>query len=255
MQEIDSYRDRKTVPCGGCMTAYNFHCGQILARKYEVTRQLSTTRVSEFYQLNERITGIERTAKFFSANLGPAAAQVARTYAMKLHKLRDCDILMPYRTHETFSYRGHDVTFLVSDQVEGELLETFLAHRPAARLNGFEGLHLLHALAQGVEKMHCAGEHHGELTSKNIMIRRIGLGFRVKMLDFGPLNGTKPAMIKQDVEDLIKLFVTATGGPARWAKQARPVQLTCQALRRSFNEGQLRNAGDLRRHLESLAWK
>jgi serine/threonine protein kinase len=231
--------------------AYNFARGQVLARKYEVMQRLRAGRRGELYRLHERVTGIERTAKVFAPVHG---RRLAQNYAMKLHRLRHCDILMPYRTHETFSYQGEEVTFLVSDFFDGEPLGAFLARQPSERLNPFEGLHLLHSLAAGVEKVHAAGEHHGDLDLASILVRRVGLGFRVKLVDLDPLHAAKPAIIKQDVADLLSLFARATAWPRALTRQPRPVRAACQTLRTRFDDGKLKHAGDLRRHLECLSW-
>ena len=50
------------------------------------------------------------------------------------------------------------------------------------RLSPFEALHLLHALVRGVEEIHAVGEYHGDLHSDNIIVRRRGLGFEVKVV-------------------------------------------------------------------------
>lgn len=233
--------------------AYNFPRGHVLARKYEVLQQLRSGRLGELYQLSERVTGIERTAKFFIPSFN-GGGRLAHTYAMKLHKLRNCDILMPYRTHETFSHQGKEVTFLVSDLVEGELLAKFLAAEPGGHLGPFEGLHLLHSLASGVEKMHLAGEHHGDLTTGNIMVRRHGLHFRVKLIDLDPLHVAKPAMIKQDVAELIALFAEVTAWRRLSLRQPKVIRNAVTSLKQAFIGGKLKHAGDLKHHLENLNW-
>ncbi len=86
---------------------------------------------------------------------------------------------------DSISYSGPDrlsqdpVTFLVSEYVEGELLSSFLSRQPGKRLMPFEGLHLLYALAKGVEPIHHAREYHGDPHNENVIIRRRGISFDV----------------------------------------------------------------------------
>ncbi|MEN9834901.1 MAG: hypothetical protein RL011_1094, partial [Pseudomonadota bacterium] len=91
--------------------SFNFARGQVLARKYEVVNRVSARASGELYLLSEQATGIERTAKFFSPELDPKN-RIAGACAMKMHRLRHCDIQFQYRTQETISVDGRDVTFL-----------------------------------------------------------------------------------------------------------------------------------------------
>jgi hypothetical protein len=175
---------------------------------------------------------------------------MATFYARKLHKLRHCDILMQYRTQETITVDGQAVTFLVSDTFKGEPLASFLARQPGGRLPVFEGAHLLHALAAGVEKMHALGEHHGALSLDNVIVSRRGLGFRVKVIDLLHGGGRK----HDDVYDLIRLFHEATGGARHYAKHPPAVRAICLGLRRPLIEARFRDAGALKAHLETMEW-
>ena len=66
---------------------------------------------------------------------------------------------------------------MLSDFVEGELLSKFLKRQRGGRLSPFQGIHLLHALASGIECIHSLGEYHGDLHTENIIVTRFGLGF------------------------------------------------------------------------------
>ena len=106
-----------------------------------------------------------------------------RFYAKKLHKLRECSVLIQYHTQELVEHEGFPITMLVSDYVEGELLAEFLKRQPGRRMGWFQGLHLLHGLAAGIEAIHDMGEYHGDLHDENIIINRRGIGFEIKLLD------------------------------------------------------------------------
>jgi serine/threonine protein kinase len=232
---------------------FDFAPGRILARKYQVLSRLGARPTGELYRLSERATDIERTARFFAPHLDPEN-RLANRCAQKLHKLRHCDILMHYRTQETIKVQGRPVTFLVSDQVRGVPLSRFLANQPGGRLAWFQAMHLLHALATGLEKVHNAGEYHGELGIDNIAVRRHGLGFKVKLLDLSPLTGAPRHAVQNDVYDLLRVFHEAIGGARFYSDLPDEVREMCCGLRRPATFAKYHHAGELKRHLETMSW-
>src|SRR5690349_14203221 len=122
------------------ISSFDFQPGRSLAKKYEVISRLGSGWEGEVYLLKERSTGIERAAKFFFPHRNKADKSI-NFYAKKLHKLRDCPALIQYHTLETIHHNGHDISFLISDYVEGEILLEFLASQPGGRLDVFQGLH------------------------------------------------------------------------------------------------------------------
>lgn len=236
-----------------CLTAFNFAPGEVLANKYEVLDQLGAGWEGEVYRLRERATGIERAGKFFFPQRNPHDRAV-RFYAKKLHKLRHCPILIQYHTQEQIRYRGIPITFLVSEYVEGELLKSFLRRQPGRRLSPFQGLHLLHALAIGVEAIHAVHEYHGDLHASNIIVRRYGISFDLKLLDMFHWGPPKPENIHDDVCDLVRIFYDSIGGASRYAQQPPEVKAICCGLKRSLIVKKFRTAGKLRQYLETMAW-
>jgi len=237
------------------MTApsYNLSPGRVVARKYQVVSQVGTAREGELYRIAECATGIERTGKFFYPQMNPNN-RVATYYAKKLHRFRHCNILMQYRTQETVRLNGREVAVLVSDSLPGAFLTDFLAERPGRRMMTLEALHLLHALAKGVEPMHAVGEPHGHLTLDNVIVSRQGLGFSVKLVDLLPAAGKSAALIKADVYAMLKIFYEAIGGARYYASQPVAVKGLVLGLRKNAIEERFRDAGDLRIHLESMQW-
>lgn len=231
---------------------YEFAPGHVLARKYEVMARVGRGVRGEIYMLSERATGIERTAKFFHPELG--SERRAARQAQKLHKLRHCEVLVPYRTQETISVGGRDVTFLVSDFVHGEPLTRFVALQPGRRLTPFEALHLLRELAVGVEKVHAAGEHHGSLVAEHVLVQRRGLGFRVRLLDLSAERSASSSK-QDDVYDLLRMFYDVMGGAKAYAAAPAPIKDLCLGMRRTKIRQRYRDAGELRRHLETLDWR
>ena len=225
----------------------------MLARKYEVIQPLGRGWEGEVYLVRERNTSIERAVKLFYPQRNPRD-KVASFYARKLHKLRHCPIAIQYHTSEIITCQRVPITLLVSDFVEGELLSDFLRRQPGKRLTAYPALHLLHALASGIECIHQMREYHGDLHSDNIMVQRYGLGFELKLLDFFHWGASKPENIRNDVVDLVKLLHEAIGGRRHYSKQPPEIKAICCGLKRSLILKKFRTAGQLRKYLENMQW-
>ena len=161
---------------------FDFRPGHRIARKYEVIARIGTGWEGEVYKIRETGTGIERAAKAFFPHRN-VRNRTAREFARRLHALRECPIIIQYYTQEIIRFRGQEVTVLLSEFVEGELLSEYVARAPGKRLHVFQAVHLLHALASGLESIHRAGEYHGDLHEDNIMVRRVGLFYELKLLN------------------------------------------------------------------------
>lgn len=119
----------------------------------------------------------------------------------------------------------------------------------------FEGLHLLYALAKGVEPIHHAREYHGDLHNENVIIRRRGISFDVKLVDMFNWGTADAKSICEDVFDLIRIFYDALGGARLYSKHPpRVKQIFCR-LKRSLIASKFRTVGDLRSHLETMDWE
>jgi tRNA A-37 threonylcarbamoyl transferase component Bud32 len=232
---------------------FDFPPGTVLAEKYQVVAQLGTGWEGEVYILRECATGIERAGKFFFPHRNPRN-RVANYYARKLHKLRNCPILIQYHTQGTITYQEAPIRLLVSEYVEGELLSHFLRRQPGGRISVFQGLHLLHALARGIEAIHDLHEYHGDLHEDNVIVRRFGLSFDLKLIDFFHWGRATPENIHDDVCDLIRIFYDAIGGQKHYAKHPPEVKAICCGLKRSLILKRFRNAAQLRQHLETMQW-
>lgn len=235
------------------LTHFRFSPGTILADKYEVISKLGSGWEGEVYRVSEIGLGVERAAKLFFPHRN-RKNHATRFYARKLHKLRECPILIHYHNQELLDYRGHTVTCLISEFVEGELLSRFLKRQPGRKISVFEGLHLLHTLAAGVEMIHKAGEYHGDLHDENIIIRRKGIHFDFKLVDM--FNWGKPSAdnIRDDVCDLIRVFYDAIGGAKQYSRHRKEIKSICCGLKRSLIIKKYRTAGKLREYLENMVW-
>jgi serine/threonine protein kinase len=234
--------------------SFDLKPGRVIARKYEILSLLGDGWEGEVYLVRELATGIERTAKFFfpQRNIRDRALKF---YARKLHKLRKCPIVIQYSTQDTIVFRKTPISFLVSEFVEGELLSNYLARQPGQRLMPFQALHLLYALARGIECIHSAGEYHGDLHPDNIIVQRVGLEFELKLLDMFHWGAPSAENIRDDVIDLIRIFYDALGGNNHYAKQPVAVKEICCGLKRTLITHKFRTAGKMRKYLESMQWE
>jgi serine/threonine protein kinase len=233
---------------------FNLHAGRLLANKYRVIKCLGAGWEGEVYLVREEVSGIERAAKFFFPQRNPGNRTLS-FYAKKLHKLRHSSILIQYHTQETIRYRGVPITFLVSEYVEGQLLSDFLSRHPGKRLSPFQGLHLLHALASGIESIHHMREYHGDLHTDNIVIQRFGLSYNLKLLDMFHWGAARKRNIHDDVCDLIRILYDALGGQRHYAKLPSEIKAICCGLKRGLILKKFRSAGMLREYLETMQWQ
>ena len=236
------------------MDTFGLRPGRCLARKYVVGDLLGRGWEGEVYHITELATGIERAAKLFFPERNPHNRAV-NFYARKLNRLRECPIIIQYHTQDAFQFRGRQITFLVSEYVQGELLSEFLARQPGKRLHYFEALHLLYPLVAGVEQIHGLGEYHGDLHTDNIMVRRVGLGFEVRVVDMYHWGRRTAEHLLDDLCNLVRILYDAVGGPKHYAKQPPEIKGICRGLKRSLIRKRFRTVRQFREHLDTMSWR
>lgn len=234
-------------------SAFDLESGSDLAGKYTVLERLGVGYEGEVYRVAEKRTGIERAAKLFFPERDPGH-RVSRRYIRKLHKLRHCGMLIQYHTEEEFELEDRRATALMSEYVDGYVLDDYLKTYPGGRMTPFEATHLLHALVVGLEPIHQAGEYHGDLHAGNVMVARHGLHFELKLIDFFHWDGSKVDNRRADVCDVIRLYYDALGGRRLYARQPDEVKHICCGLRRSLILERFPTLTRLRKHLESMQW-
>jgi len=233
--------------------SFNFRPGRVIARKYEIIEQLGSGWEGEVYKICERSTGIIRAAKFFypHRNLRDRSATL---YAKKLHKLRHCPILIQYHTREEIMHRRIPITVLISEYVEGEKLSEFIRRQRGGRLPPFQGLHLLYTLATGIEPIHHAREYHGDLHTENVIIKRYGLGFELKVFDFYHWSAPKRENIQSDIIDIIRVFYDVLGGAKHYRRQPDYVKAICCGLKHGLILKKFSSLSRLREYLLTMEW-
>jgi serine/threonine protein kinase len=157
--------------------------------------------------------------------------------------------------HQEISYvRKRKVVVVISELVEGRKLSEFLKEQPKGHLSTFEALHVLYTLARGIAPIHARGEYHGDIHDDNIMIRRQGITFEVKLLDFFDLGKPNRSKIHKDVLNLVQVFHTLVGGRDRYKDQPPVVKDIIRGNKDSLILARFQSAGDIQRHLETLEW-
>lgn len=235
------------------INTFGFLPGRKLAGKYVVDSLIGGGWEGEVYKIKEIATGITRAAKLFFPHRNPRN-NLATWYAKKLHKLRHCQIVIQYQTQETITFRRNPITFLVSEYVEGEILPVFLKRQKGGRLTPFEGMHLLHTLASGIGSIHHLREYHGDLHTDNVIVRRYGLGFNLKLVDMFHWAAPKKENIQEDVCDLIRIFYDVMGGAKHYAKHPPEIKAICCGLKRSLILKKFRTANHIKEYLETIQW-
>ena len=233
---------------------FDFEQGRTVAGKYVIERPLGSGWEGEVYAIAERATGIRRAAKFYYPHRDPMG-KAAISYARKLDALRHCPILMQYHHQEIAYFRRKKVVVVISELVEGQKLSEFLLSQPGKRLSTFEALHVLYVLAKGIAPIHARGEYHGDIHDDNIMIRRQGIGFDVKLLDFFDLGRPGRDKVRKDVLNLVEVLHTIVGGRKHYAGQPPVIKEIVRGLKDSLILQRFNSAGDIQRHLEELQWR
>ncbi|HUT77684.1 MAG TPA: protein kinase [Polyangia bacterium] len=233
---------------------FSLTAGQRLGENYRVVEWLGRGWEGEVYKVLERGTGVERAAKIFYPRRNIHGTAIRR-YARKLNRLRHVPAIIQYHHRARARLGVMDVQFMVSEYVEGTMLDAFLAGQSGHRFPLFESLHLLRALAWSVAPIHQAREYHGDLHAENIIVRRAGTGFAVKLMDFFDIGQSNHDKIADDVFDLVNLFYKLIGGAARYGACGSEIkQLVCGRRRAAVHRA-FRNASDLLAALDNLRWE
>ncbi len=234
--------------------AFGFQPGDTILSKYEIIDKLGSGWEGEVYKIKEIATDIERTAKIFFPQRN-IRNKASRFYARKLHKLRQCHIVIHYHNEETIYIDGIPITVLISEYVEGALFSDFLQKFPRKRLTPFQALHLLYALARGIEEIHLRNDYHGDLHTDNIIVNRFGLNFHLKLLDMFHWGSPTKNNRNYDLTCLVRIFYESLGGAKYYAKLPKEIKYICCGLKDSLICKRFKTVSQLREYLEKMQWK
>lgn len=233
---------------------YKLEEGAPIGARYRVVELLGTGWEGVVYRVEERGTGVQRAAKIWFPRRNPRGAAL-RHYARKLDKLRGCPVVMQYHHSDEAEVAGLPVRFMIAEYLDGIPLSELRKRQRGKRFGEFEALSILHALAAGLEPVHQMGEYHGDLHADNILIRRRGVRYEVKTLDFFNQGRASAERRVDDVVDLLRLFRDLIGGRERYPKVSPQAKSLICGLRRSMIAARTRSAGLLRVRIENLGWE
>lgn len=235
------------------LTSFNLSPGRRIAGKFEVISKLGDGWEGEVYKVREIKTKIERAAKLFFPHRN-LQEKSTKAYAQKLHKLRECSVLIHYHTQETITFKKSPLVVLISEYIEGILLSEFVKFFPGNRLTPYTALHLLYALSKGLEEVHLMKEYHGDLHLDNIIVQSFGLEFNLKLLDLFHWQAPKRENMQDDVVGLIRVFYESMGGAKFYPKHPEVIKYICCGLKRNLILKKFKTISQLKRHLEELEW-
>lgn len=233
--------------------AFNFEPGRVLNGKYKVLGKLGEGWEGQVYSIEELSTGIIRAAKFFYPERNSKNKTVIG-YAKKLNALNDSNIVIKYITQEQMVYRGFNVSYLVSEYIDSYSLESYINSQPKCQLPLFEALHILYEITKGVEYIHLNGDFHGDIHSENILIRRKGLGFQVRLIDLFLWKGSRREFQKSDVVDLVLVFNEMLGGSHKYKNFPDVAKQIICGRKSNLISQKFPRISSLRGYLENIQW-
>lgn len=226
----------------------------MIGGKYVVESLLGGGWEGEVYRVTERRTGASRAAKLFFPQRNNDDKAVT-FYARKLESLRACPIVLKYHHSESFRFRGAPVTVLISEFVEGRIIDDLIDSSPGKRLPEYEALAIFYNLAVGLEQIHAEREYHGDLHSGNVLVKRRGVHFDVKLVDLFDLGKPSRAHAQYDVVALVRLLYDMLGGQRWYAAQRDEIKKIICGLRQSLILSRYPTARRLREHLDQFEWR
>lgn len=235
------------------MERFGFTKGTQLGPNYRIVEFLGEGWEGEVYKIEERRTKIIRVAKMFY-DRRTQQREPHIVYAKKMHDLRRCPIVIQYHHNDRFEMGAKSYDFSVSEYADGEVLAQFIKRQRQKRLPTYEALNVLYQLAKGIEQIHDMGYYHGDIHSENIILKRKGVGFDVRLIDLIHLGKPTKSRIADDAYDLINILYEMIGKSRFYAQQPPEIKDLILGKRRDAIHRKFKDAGQIRRALESLEW-
>jgi tRNA A-37 threonylcarbamoyl transferase component Bud32 len=117
-----------------------------------------------------------------------------------------------------------------------------------------EALYLTRTIAAGLAEIHEKREYHGDLHSHNVLVRRRGVHFDVKLVDMYDRGRANRQHIQQDVCDVVRILYDLVGGRTHYAAQPAVIKQICLGLKVSLITQRYPTAWHLCRHLDTFEW-
>ena len=210
--------------------------GAILAGKYLVEEQVGSGWEGQVYRVVEKRTGAMRAAKLFYPERNRGGRTVAR-YARKLEALRDCPLTLHYHHSETLEIHSREVTCLISEFVDGEILGRLRRRSPGQRLAPFEGLTSFTPSPRA--------SRASTLPSSTTAICTRTTSSSV---------GSASASTSRSSTFTTVGAVEALGGSRRYARLPDELRWICAGLKHGLIRARFPTATRLREHLERMTW-
>ncbi|MDA8792966.1 protein kinase [Bacteriovoracaceae bacterium] len=227
--------------------------GRKILGRFNISKFLGGGYEGEVYKVTEDHTKMERAIKLFypHRNLN---LKTSTRYAKTLDKLRDSPIVMDYLSHEIVKIRGNLVACMVSEFIDGQILGEFIEKQRGKKLGIFPAIHLLYSIVKGVETIHLNGEYHGDLHIDNIMIKKFGLEFDLKIIDLHHWGDSKKDNRDEDIVKIIRIFYDILGGSKYYSKLSPSLKYIICGLKRSLILNRFKHISALKNHLEKVDW-
>ena len=232
---------------------YSLEVGDYIGDRFKIRGYLGSGWEGEVYLITETATGIDRSAKIFFPERN-RYNKTAVCHALKLHRARSSNSLVQYLFQENIVVDDKKVTCLISEYIQGEVLDAYLVRQRGKRIPTFEALHIVKSIAQGLAPLHAMGEYHGDLHASNIIINRKGLNFDIKMLDPFDWKDSKRLNIKKDINDLVRILYDLCGGKRFYGQLPKEVKYICCGLKNSLVSKKFPDATRLLAHLNNFDW-
>jgi len=233
--------------------SFNLPAGRILGGRYQILEKIGAGFEGEVYKVQEIHTKRERAIKLFYPQRN-IKHKVSIKASQKLDKLADCPIVVNYHSHELITIKKHKIACITCEYIEGEILGSFVAKQRSKQLNIFPAIHMLYSLVCGLEYIHLSGEYHGDLHTDNIIIKRFGLEFDIKIIDFHHWGDSKKDNRDEDIIKTIRIFYDILGGQKKYHKMPPSVKYIICGLRRGLILNRFKTISDLKYHLEIMDW-